>query len=269
MRRIAFSTLCFSNRSLEEALAAAAELGLADVDLGMLEGWVHVNPSRVRENEKGCIAEVKKLCAQSGTRVVALNGVMSDAPTQPGGSDRLLAETAAVGRFARALGAEVLTIQPGGLPPKEEMNQALGVAAENLNRMEEILDKHLVRLLIEPHDGGLCIEPENALRLVRTVPGLEIAYDPSHFICCGIPLEQTADLFPHVGHVHLRDAVRGALQADWGKGTVDFEWVIGQLESVSYQRTVSIEYIGSENAIENIEGLRDWLEERWMGKSVV
>lgn len=264
MRRIAFSTLCYSNRTLEEALNAAARFGLLDVDLGMLEGWVHLNPSRVAADPERCVSEVERLCRASGTRIVALNVALGRAPSDPEGSEQRLAETAALGSFAHCFGARILTIQPGPLPEPERMAQTLQVAAENLRTMVEILEEWDVLLMIEPHAGGLCQEPQDALSLVNSVPGLGITYDPSHFACCDIPLDRTESLFPKVGHLHLRDAASGTLQVLWQKGTVDFEWVIRRLEEIAYDGIISIEYIGTEDDPENIEGLLNWLRTRWL-----
>jgi sugar phosphate isomerase/epimerase len=264
MRRIAFSTLCYSSRALEEALEAAARFGLPDVDLGMLEGWVHLNPSRVAADPEGCVSEVERLCQASGTRIVALNVALGRAPSDAQGSEQRLAETAALGSFAQRLGARVLTIQPGPLPEPERMAQTLQLAAENLRAMVDILKEWSVLLLIEPHAGGLCQEPEHAISLVNEVPGLGITYDPSHFACCDIPFDRTESLFPEVGHIHLRDAASGTLQVPWQEGTVDFEWVIRRLEEIAYDGIISIEYVGTEDDPGNVEGLLNWLRARWL-----
>jgi sugar phosphate isomerase/epimerase len=84
---------------------------------------------------------------------------------------------------------------------------------------------------------------EDTLRMVDTIPGLKLAYDPSHFVMTEQRLADSEPLLNHTAHVHLRNAVVGNFQAAMDEGILDFDWVLGALKSHGYEGYVAIEYI--------------------------
>jgi sugar phosphate isomerase/epimerase len=59
----------------------------------------------------------------------------------------------------------------------------------------------------------------------------------------GFPQEAIDPLAPFAGHVHLRQARPGALQAKWGEGTLDFAKMVGVLRQVGYDGWLAVEYV--------------------------
>jgi sugar phosphate isomerase/epimerase len=50
-------------------------------------------------------------------------------------------------------------------------------------------------------------------------------------------------LAAHAGHVHLRQARPGALQAKWAEGVLDFPAMIGTLRDAGYDGWLAVEYV--------------------------
>jgi sugar phosphate isomerase/epimerase len=79
--------------------------------------------------------------------------------------------------------------------------------------------------------------------MVERVPGLKITLDLAHFVTLGYRQDEIESLAPHTGHVHLRQARQGALQAKMEEGTINFPSLLGALRDAGYDGWLSIEYV--------------------------
>lgn len=75
------------------------------------------------------------------------------------------------------------------------------------------------------------------------IPDIPLIYDPSYFIMQDIDLRETEWLMVNARHVHLRDAAPKQMQVEFGKGAVDFDWVLRTLKDHGYSGNFSIEYL--------------------------
>jgi len=91
------------------------------------------------------------------------------------------------------------------------------------------------------------------------MPEMPLVYDPTHFVMQGIDIRETAWLMERAIHVHLRDAAPGKIQEHFGKGAVDFDWVLRTLKDNGYEGHFSIEYLEDENmdVLEDAKRARD------------
>ncbi len=64
-------------------------------------------------------------------------------------------------------------------------------------------------------------------------------------------------------HVHIRDASKGKLQAHFGEGTVDFDWMFSELKRRGYKGHFSIEYLESDgmDILEDVVKLKNKIAE--------
>lgn len=241
---IACSSAVFSRRSLDEAVAGAAALGFDALDCLMIDGWCHVHPSALVADEHAGDA-LDALCARHGVRLAAANVGFSPSLWQREAevTARGLAEVRAVSRFLAARGVNVAALQPRGPNPELSAEENLTRAAATLREYADAAGELGVTYALECHSGSIAETVAAALDLVDRVPGLKLAYDPSHFVMLEIPLDSTVPLFEHSVAVHLRDAAPGAMQARYGDGRVDFDWVTARLAELGYTGVVSIEYL--------------------------
>lgn len=152
--------------------------------------------------------------------------------------------------FCRACRIPSVTVLPGIVQEEWTREQALAVAAEELNHMSAISRKAGVTTTFEAHVGSILESPLDTLSFMQANPELKLTLDYGHFICLGYAQEQVDPLVPYTAHFHLRQAAPKKLQARWDEGTLDFTGIIGKLASANYTGFLSLEY-------EHMEGWMD------------
>jgi sugar phosphate isomerase/epimerase len=236
---VIISTLGWSKRSLEDAFAGIAALDFGQADLALQEGWAHIDPSALADGGPGAVERearrVRDLVAgHEMKRVSACNVGLRTADL--GEQRRRLA---AACDLAAALEVPLITLgaAPSGTPLEDE--------AARLRDLLTLASSRGVQLTVETHIGHLTELPEVAVRLCELVPGLGLTLDASHYYAGPNQGADFAAVYPHVRHVHLRDA-----GADWehiqvpaGTGRVDFGAIVRALDAVGYAGKFAIEYL--------------------------
>jgi sugar phosphate isomerase/epimerase len=90
---------------------------------------------------------------------------------------------------------------------------------------------------IEPWGGSMLNTVEKVKAFVKEAPATRLLLDTGHVAAWG---EDPAELIPWAGHIQLRQASHGVVQA--AEGDVDFAAFIGQLRRDGYEGALSIEY---------------------------
>ena len=93
--------------------------------------------------------------------------------------------------------------------------------------------------LIEPWGGSILGSIERVRAMLAEVPGLRLLVDTGHVAAWG---EDPCELLDAAGHVQLRQARRGVVQAAVDDGDVDFRRLLRQLAAVGYRGLLSVEY---------------------------
>jgi sugar phosphate isomerase/epimerase len=243
--RLGCSTISFRARPLPDALAAISGLGLREADLGMLPGVCEHAPLRPGPDNVQRLAD---LGAEHGIRWRSLN-------TDPGdvNSPRLhpRAWRESIDLLARAcagVGAPFLAVPNGRQrhqPFGPSLDSDLATVATRLHDAGEVAAEHGIRLLVEaPHINRLCRDTDRAdLLLDRLDPErCGLIYDVSHVVASrGDAVGWARKVADRVEHVHLRDARPGDINLSVGNGDVDFDAVVGALESAGYQGHYTLE----------------------------
>ena len=99
-------------------------------------------------------------------------------------------------------------------------------------------------LALENHIDSVAETLDGALWLLDAVPGLRLAYDPSHLAAQEIDPRDAIPLMDAAAHVHLRDAAPGRIQVPFGEGTLDLDWILRTFLERGYTGHVAIEYLG-------------------------
>jgi sugar phosphate isomerase/epimerase len=145
--------------------------------------------------------------------------------------------------FCKAAGAPSVFLLPGLVNPGQSRRQAFEASAEALKPLVAAGQEAGVTVTIEPHVHGLIESVEMSAEMVERVPGLKITLDLAHFVTLGYRQDEIESLAPHTGHVHLRQARQGALQAKMEEGTINFPSLLGALRDAGYDGWLSIEYV--------------------------
>ncbi|WP_028463337.1 sugar phosphate isomerase/epimerase [Nocardia sp. 348MFTsu5.1] len=247
--RLGCSSISFRHLDLPDALAAMAELGFTEIDLGSLPGVCDHVPLDL---DRAGIARVVGAVRDSGLTVRSINvdvGDLNDPRTRMHDSEHLfrLLELAAV------LEAKAIVLPNGALEhtPMTDLDDDLLRVADNL---EFVLDRGRllgVDLWVESlHVWRLCCNHTRAAALTeRLHPDIGIVMDFSHIVASGgDPVDFVQDTAGRIAHVHIRDALRGHVQLDTepisdrpgninlsvGRGDVDFASGLRALDAAGY-----------------------------------
>lgn len=235
------STLGWSRKPLEEAVAGIAALDFGQVDLGIHEGWAHLNASELADGGAARVRReaerIRALIRQHQMRRVAACNVGLRTRDLEEQQRRL----AAVCDLAASLEVPIITLgaAPRGTGFDEEVTR--------WRTLVPIATRRGVQLTLETHTNQITELPEVAARLCDAVPGLGLTLDPSHFYAGPNQGADFSAVLPYVRHVHLRDAGSDweHIQVPAGTGHVNFGWIVSQLHARGYDGKFAIEYIDS------------------------
>ncbi|MDG6947283.1 MAG: sugar phosphate isomerase/epimerase [Nitrososphaerota archaeon] len=228
------STLTFSRLSLGEALSEVKKIGFRYVDLGMVEGWAHVSPSRVLGDTDSVVREVEGELERAGLSPVTAN-VGFGRCTQEERAERF----AAVCEFAARVGVPLLTLAPTGGTAEEQ--------AKELRVRLPVAARYGIALTVETHRKSVTETPEQAMEVCRLAPGAGLTWDPTHFLIATGTWRPPAELLRFVKHVHIRDSGRSdaEIQVGVGRGAIPHHDVIALLLGAGYVGAISTEVIDS------------------------
>ena len=145
--------------------------------------------------------------------------------------------------FCQAASIPSILVLPGMLLPGQSAADGRALSVDVLNEYAELSQEANIDLYIEPHVKCSFESPKMAGWLVQQVLGARLALDYAHFICQGYTQPEVDALIPYTGHVHLRQAKSGLLQAKLEDGTINFGLVVDGLRSADYSGYWCIEYV--------------------------
>lgn len=248
--RLACADFTFPLLPHEKALDLVALLDFDGVDVGLFEGRSHLWPSRVFQD---VTASAKHLSRQLSDRGLALADVflqtapdfVSLAPNHPDPGVRRKARdwfTRTV-EFTSECGGGHVSALPGVRFEGESADASLGRCCDELVWRCETARARGVTFSVEAHVGSIAPTPEAAARLVRSVPGLTLTLDYTHFTRDGSPDSEVEPLIAHASHFHARGARPGRIQASLKENVVDYRRVLEVMRQVGYSGFVGVEYV--------------------------
>jgi len=223
---VACSSLCFSRYSLTDALHAISELRFHKVDLALHESGPHLRPSEILAD----LNRSAQILRKANVGYAAFH-VEIDAPD----IEKYRETMRAVCRLGRHLAVPLVNISaaPLGSDFTEEVTRLTG-----LNRVAQAEG---VILTVETHSQTITADRATAVELCRSVPGLGLTLDPSHYLLGEQPTQDYDSLFPYVRHVRLRDTAPDRIQVRVGQGQLEYGRIITQLTRERYQRALSVD----------------------------
>ncbi len=246
------STLTFHMLSFREALERIQRLGFTAIDLAMIaEFCPHADP-HADEQQRARVAEA---IARAGLKVTSINAWSLEFVNDEGGAEQ--AHIRGALRMAEAVGAPVVTVQPGGPVQPERWEESAPWVAELLNGLGAEAKAAGISLAVEaPHMGTFAEQFERACSLVDLLSRDEVgvALDTSHVLNGGGTIADALRRYgTRVRHVHLRDYRNGSIFVTPGDGVIDFAEVVGGLDSLGYAGGLSLELEYEEESTEVAE----------------
>ena len=145
-------------------------------------------------------------------------------------------------QFCTAARIPSVLVLPGVDQTGISHEEAVDLSAAAMNEMAALAAAADVPLLFEPHVESVLESPFDTLAFLQRNPALKIVLDYSHFVAQGYQPADVDPLVPYSGHVHLRQARHGQLQARWDDGVIDFPAVVELLKRAGYSGYLTLEY---------------------------
>jgi sugar phosphate isomerase/epimerase len=233
-------------RTLSEGLEWVAQRGFQYVDIGVGGANAHFNPIDVATDPQSFAIQVME---QAKPHRLIPNecftlhfGWPINSP-DAGRRDQTARLFVGLCRFAAAARFASILLIPGPVHPEIGPEKSFDLSVAALNELAKIAVDHGLRLHVEADMDSCANTPELADELCCRAAGLHLTLDYSHFICQGIDPQRVDRLFPHVRHVHVRQAAPGRIATPVEQGTIDFRRIINQLETGGYRGLYCIEYL--------------------------
>jgi sugar phosphate isomerase/epimerase len=241
--RLSITSWSFPKCTLAEAAGIAKALGIDGIDVGYFYA-ASLDRARLLAEPDAYAAEIRGSLPVAVANLYHLFGAdLVERNLARGHDPQNLADLKKALSFCKAAGAPTIFLLPGMLGPGQGRKEALAGTIEALRPMVEAGREAGVAVAVEPHVHSYLESPELAHRLVEAVPGLRLTLDPAHFAVIGYTQDEIETLAPHVGHVHLRQARPGALQAKMEEGTLNFPAFFAALRDAGYDGWLAIEYV--------------------------
>ena len=203
---VACSTKCFSKEPLESALRHIAELEFGKIDLAVVEDSPHLRPSEASENIEATLHRVRYGPSLTPS---ALDIDFGDVDPK---TYRKRFE--GMCRLAKPLTVAVLTI------PAAPLGSSVDEELIRLKELNDVARREGLVLTLATHSATLTADPSVAADLCKTVSGLGLTLDPSHYIHGPHQNGSFDEVYPYVQNVHFRDTGRkpGEFQVKVGQG---------------------------------------------------
>lgn len=217
-----------STRSLWEMPLGAACSQLQDLGFDKCELWVNDSYEQLKVSDIVTQADsvISELRESSRVSPVA---IFIDQEVS-------LEEFENIVGFARELRIAQITIEasPLGTPFNTEIDR--------LKERHAICHQAGIRLSILTRRGLLTEDPLTATELCQSVKGLGITLDPTCYIFRPDQVSWDA-VFDHTLHCHLRDSSTTEAQVSCGLGDADFNRITATLESLAFDRWLSVDLL--------------------------
>jgi sugar phosphate isomerase/epimerase len=249
---IGLSTGCFYRHSIFNVLEAIRDSGFREIEICSF-------PAHLDYHNLGDVQRAGKMIRALGLRPMSFHAPFADQIDITAPDDRLreaaIAELISACRAAALLGAENVVLHPGperaGRPPKDEFLQRMQRAAISLDRVAAFCCEVGVHLLLEnmlPHllFGNI----SDMLFLLGEIKTCEVGacLDTGHARLSGDLAGVFHKLSGHLQMIHINDNL-----GDWdahllpGEGSIDWPWVIDQLDAHQFAGGLIIEMAARDN----------------------
>lgn len=242
--KLGVTSWSFPQLSLEEAGGLARVLGMDGLDIGYFYRSALDKP-RLLEAPDAYGDEIRGRLPVAVANLYHLfgNGVAERNLADPAHRAANLADFRQVVKFCAAVGAPSVFILPGVLNRAQSRRQALDETVESLKPLLEVASGSGVTVCVEPHVHSYLESPALAAEMCERATGVRLALDYAHFVVAGWRQDEIDALAPHAGHVHLRQARPGALQAKLDEGTINFPAMLATLRDAGYGGWLACEYV--------------------------
>lgn len=248
--RLACADFTFPLLTHDQSLRLIAMLGFEGVDIGLFEGRSHLWPSREFEDLPRSSSQLRRKASDLGLEIADVFLQLAPdfrpcAINHPDAARRQEARDAFLKtlEYSSGCGCRHVTILPGVHFDEEAHDTSFGRSVDELAWRVDHAERRGIVLGTEAHVGSIAPDPTAAERLVRSVPGLTLTLDYTHFTRAGLADSAIEPLLSFAGHFHVRGARPGRLQAAFRDNAIDYRRVVERMHEIGYPGWVGVEYV--------------------------
>jgi len=224
---VAASTSCFPDLNLQDTLERLADLEYSAAEIVVGEHG-QLRPSELAEKFDSTI----KICRFS-RRITPVSFLYHVDPDQNG--EKYFEHFATLCHLAKALKIVSISVLPA------KLGTPFNVEVKRLQRLVDSGNHGGIHVGLMTLTDTLTESPETVGSFCKTVPGLTVTLDPTHFIY-GCPKPKDYDsILNHVSHVRLRDSTKDVYQVQIGQGVVEYGRLVIQLGLTGYKRALCVD----------------------------
>ncbi len=223
---VACSTLCFAQLPFDKAMRRMADLEFDRVEYVFSGPSVHevLKPSWITENKEHALQRIR---TASGLLPSSF-----DIRFETESLDDQKRQFEALCWLAKSMSVAVVSIMPSPSGTPSDVEQ------KRLKELMGIAARQGIVLTVSTTSDGTTAMPADAVALCRTIPGLGLTLDPSHYINGPFQSASFDEVYPYVQNARLRDTGRkpGEFQMKIGQGQIEYNRVVSQLQRSGYKR---------------------------------
>lgn len=228
-------------------------LGMEGVDIGLFQDRSHLQPLAEFENLTQNAKALRTKLQDRGLKPADVFlqtslDFVSSASNHPDQKKREKSRSTFLQllEYAGECSSKHVSALPGVYFEGESQERSFQTCCEELAwRVDRAKDAGLV-FSVEAHVGSIVPTPVEALRLVKTTPGLTLTLDYTHFTKQGFADSEIEPLLQYASHFHARGAAKGKLQAIMQENTIDYTRVVKMMQKTNYSGYIGIEYTWNE-----------------------
>ena len=242
--RLSVTSWSFPELALDEVAAVARAIGFDAIDIGYFYRAA-LDRRRLLDAPEAYGAEIAARLPVKVANLYHLFGrdVVERNLASPASRAENTADFRQALTFCKAVAAPTIFILPGVLNGAQSRKQALTETVESLKPLVAAAGEAGVTLCFEPHVDSYVESPSLAAEICEAARGVKLALDYAHFAVLGYRQEEIDTLARYAGHVHLRQARPGALQAPLEQGTINFPALFATLRDAGYGGYLACEYV--------------------------
>jgi len=240
--KISLFAWSFPELTLKECAGLARVLGIPAIDIGFFYR-ASLDRGSIRDDPEAALGLVTGLGVDLACMYHFFGATMIDRNLADPSARAINIDLHQTARFCSAAAIPTIFVLPGMVNPGQTRASAYDEAARTLAPMIEICAAEGVTLTIEPNVRSFLEAPDQTLRFLRSVPGLKLTIDYSHFVCLGYPNGAVDPLLPHAAHLHMRQTRAGRLQDKADFGTINCASIIGDLRAQGYAGYLACEHL--------------------------
>lgn len=255
MEKVGLCTIAFPEKSLEEILDMAQEIGFDGVEIWGKEPHMGevLDEERVKKARK--MLEERNLSPSMFGSYLCL-GVEGEFP-----------KAESILKIAQGLGATIVRIWAGNKGSQEATGKDWENCLKDLEKVCRKAEKMGINLAMEMHAGTLADRGETARKLIEQVslPNLKVNFQVD-FPGREAPLERLAAVIPWIVNVHAQNfkKVHPGSPVRWEdsltlirEGVIDYQQLFHRLKEANFLGYFEVEFVKGHSPEEKILSLKD------------